>query len=94
MEQQNPLEGNARNGDPLDANQDGVVDVNESVDAGPVHVEPTPEVQVPEGNPGSGRYCAYDKTYLSYMGGVHDTKSAARDAAKEAGATDFEIVEV
>lgn len=46
--------------------------------------QPTTTPEKPE-QVDSGRYAAYDKRYLKYVGGVHDSKSAARDAAKEAG---------
>lgn len=64
------------------------------VDPGTPHVEQPPAVQVPEGTKESGRFSAYDTTYAKYVGGVHDTKEKARKAAKDAGSTDVEIVEV
>lgn len=65
-------------------------------DPGPEHVEPTVKpFDVPAGAKAeTGRYSAYDKTYGKYVGGVHDTKAKAREAAKAKGSTDVEIVEV
>lgn len=42
----------------------------------------------------SKRYAAYDKTFEKFVGGVHDTKSAAEKAAKDRGAKTVEIREV
>lgn len=48
--------------------------------------EPTP----------SGRFSAYDTVQLKFVGGVHDTKGAAREAAKDRGVKpgDIEVREV
>ena len=40
------------------------------------------------------RYAAYDTTLHRYVGGVHDTKKAANDAAKAAGAKTHEVRDV
>lgn len=37
------------------------------------------------GQSDAGRYSAYDTTYERFVGGVHDTKAKARDAAKAKG---------
>ena len=57
---------------------------------------PTTEPEAAPEKTGSGRYAAYDTTYLKYVGGVPDTKGAARDAAKAKGvkAGDIRIDEV
>lgn len=55
---------------------------------------PTP---TPTPAPATGkRYAAYDKTYLRFVGGVHDTKAKATKAAKDTGIKlgDLEVREV
>lgn len=44
----------------------------------------------------TGRYAAYDKRYERFVDGVHDTKTKARDAAKDKGvkASDIDVREV
>lgn len=50
--------------------------------------------EAPDGVEDSGRFAAYDTTLGKYVGGVHDTKTKARDAGKASGAESFEVVEV
>jgi len=52
---------------------------------------PTPEAPKAEG---SGRYAAYDRDLLRYVGGVHDTKAKAEKAAKDRGVKRYQIREV
>lgn len=47
---------------------------------------PTPsDENTPDESAESGRFAAYDTTYERFVGGVHDTKTAATEAAKAAG---------
>lgn len=52
---------------------------------GPARTERASKAEEPE------RFSAYDKTFLKFVGGVHDSKSKATKAAKDAGVDDFEI---
>lgn len=51
---------------------------------------------VPEGNPGSGRFAGYRTDLMQYAGGVHDSKAKATKAARDAGASAgaVEVIEV
>ncbi len=40
------------------------------------------------------RYAGYDQTMLRFVGGVHDTRAAAAEAAKAAGARRVTVREV
>lgn len=40
------------------------------------------------------RYAAYDRTYLRFVGEVHDNKTAATKEARDRKVKDFEIREV
>lgn len=56
--------------------------------------EPTPAPVKATKEDTPKRFAAYDKDYLRFVGGTHDTKTKARDAAKERGAKNVEIREV
>lgn len=60
-------------------------------------VAPEPfKFAAPKGAKDTGRYSAYDTTLGRYVGGVHDSKAKARDAAKADGIEGdrVEVVEV
>lgn len=55
----------------------------------------TPTTETTDVEPGDAaaprRYAAYDKVLLRFVGGVHDTKAAAKAAAKAAGVSSVSI---
>jgi hypothetical protein len=70
----------------------------DQIDAAGTPPEPTP-TPAPKATAATSedkavRYSAYDRTYLRFVGGVHDSKAKAKAAAKDKGSTDVEIREV
>lgn len=56
--------------------------------------DPAPAAGKAKAEGSTPRYAAYDKDFLRFVGGTHDTKAKARDAAKDKGAKNVEIREV
>jgi hypothetical protein len=56
-------------------------------------VDNMPEVEVSETDALAG-YAVYDQTYLRFVGPIHDTKAAARAAAKASKVVVFNVREV
>lgn len=50
-----------------------------------------PQLPDPKESASSSRFSAYDQERLRFVGGVHDTKGKARDAAKARGASKIEV---
>jgi len=44
--------------------------------------------------PGTGRYAAYDRDLLRFVGGVHESSEEASKAGKAAGAKRIQVREV
>lgn len=71
------------------------VDQVDEVDDAPEPPKAEPyKAPAPKSAKDTGRFSAYDTTLGRFTGGVHDSKGKARDAAKDQGVTDVEIVEV